>query len=169
VDILTFITDKAPDFIASSLYDLAKFVIGYVIARLIYERVFKRWQWGGWTLHVRRGDEVLARRDLSPEKAERIIKNDDELSVYVKGVVSPHAWLNMDIGSPRARECGLLVVDRKHRTLAVDLAHNPPKQAQGRHPARDDDEAQQPGAGSSAATSSGSEGEATTRRPAPSS
>lgn len=127
MDVIAFIIEKTPDFVASSLYDLAKFVIGYVIARLIYERVFKRWQWGGWSLDVRRGNEPLAHRDLSPEKAERIVKNDDELSVYVKGVVSPHAWLNMDIGSAKARECGLLAVDRKRRSLVVDLAHNPPK------------------------------------------
>ncbi len=120
-----FLVEQVPSFLGSSFYDLGKFVVGYLIARLFYERAFKGWLYGRWSLIVTRHGKELTHRNLSPEKAEKIIKNDDDLSVYVKGVVSTYAWLNMDICSNRARREGLLSLDKKARTITVDLDKNP--------------------------------------------
>jgi hypothetical protein len=123
-------------FIPALAYDLVKIVAGYIIARIIYEGVFKQWRYGGWTLVVTRDGADLTRRSLSPQLAESVTRNDNDLSVYVKGVVSFHDWLNMDICSPEARARGLLRVDRNARTITVDLDKNPPGR-KPHHPANE--------------------------------
>jgi hypothetical protein len=121
-----FVEDLQSSFTLNLIYDLFKVFVGYIIARLTYEGVFKQWRYGGWSLLVMGDGQELARRELSPQLAENVLKNDNDLSVYVKGVVSFHEWLRMDICSPQARECGLLRMDKKKKTITVDLDHNPP-------------------------------------------
>ena len=121
-----FLDQLQSNFILNLIYDLFKIFIGYIIARLTYEGVFKQWRYGGWTLLVRRDGRELTHRELSPQLAENVTKNDNDLSVYVKGVVSSYEWLRMDICSPESRDRGLLRVDKKARTITVDLDQNPP-------------------------------------------
>lgn len=121
-----FLGELQSSFVLSLIYDLFKVFTGYIIARLTYEGVFKKWRYGGWSLLVTRDGRELTRRKLSPQLAENVLKNDNDLSVYVKGVVSFHDWLRMDICSPQARESGLLRRDKKAKTITVDLDQNPP-------------------------------------------
>lgn len=109
----------------SMIGDLIKFVVAYGISRLIYEGIFKHLRYGRWMLSVKRDGEELTHRRLTKERAETITNNPDDLSIYVKGVVSFYADLNMDICSTQAAEKGLLVIDRKARRIVVNLDHNP--------------------------------------------
>ena len=126
-----FVDELQSSFTLNLLYVLFKVFVGYIIARLTYEGIFKQWRYGGWSLLVMRDGHELARRKLSPQLAESVLKNDNDLSVYVKGVVSFHEWLRMDICSPRARELGLLRLDKKAKTIMVDLDKNPPDPRRG--------------------------------------
>jgi hypothetical protein len=121
-----FVDELQSSFTLNLIYDLIKIFMGYIFARLAYENVFKKWRYGGWSLLVTRDGHELARRKLSPKLAENVLENDNDLSVYVKGVVSFHEWLRMDICSPQARELGLLRLDKKAKTITVDLDNNPP-------------------------------------------
>jgi hypothetical protein len=129
-------------FFLSTLYDIAKFFVGYVIGRLVYDQYLLDWRWGGWRLIVKRGDEPLTKRELSSEFGRRIRTDDNEFSVYVKGVVSPYEYLNIDICSEKAKHIGLIShpvlgrfdLPRNKRELVVDLAKNPPKEQNSRKP-----------------------------------
>ena len=133
-----FVEELQSSFTLNLIYDLSKVFVGYIIARLTYEGVFKQWRYGGWSLLVTRDGCELARRQLSPQLAENVLKNDNDLSVYVKGVVSFHEWLRMDICSPQARELGLLRLDKKTKTIRVDLDQNPPVDSRRQDVVRED-------------------------------
>ncbi|SET68910.1 hypothetical protein SAMN05216326_1653 [Nitrosomonas marina] len=108
----------------SLAYDFIKFLVAYFCSRLLYEGVYKRLRYGNWDLIVRRGDEELARRKMGHNLAEKV-RDKNELSVYVKGVVSPFATLNVDIASERAEEIGLININDDLREIVVDIAKNP--------------------------------------------
>lgn len=129
-------------FFLSTLYDIAKFFVGYVIGRVVYDQYLLGWRWGGWRLIVKRDDKVLTTRNVSSEFGRRIRTDGNELSVYVKGVVSPYEFLNIDICSEKAEQLGLIRhpvlgrfdLPRSKREIVVDLAKNPPKAQNGRKP-----------------------------------
>jgi len=121
-----FIEQLKENFILSSLYDILKFFVSYLFARWLYDGVYKNWRWGGWQIKVVRGDEVLTTRTMSPERAKMILQDDNDLSVFLKGIVSPHGWLNIDICSERAKREGLLMIDHSKKIITVDLSKNPP-------------------------------------------
>lgn len=56
---------------------------------MIYEGIFKRYRWGGWTFRVLRNGRAVTSRRLSVLVAERVLKDVSERSVFVKGIVSP--------------------------------------------------------------------------------
>jgi hypothetical protein len=120
------------NFFYSSLYDIVKFFISYLIARQLYDRWYKKIRWGGWETVVVKGDEELTRRKMLPDRAEMVNKDDTELSVYIKGIVSPHAWLTIDVCSEQAKQMGLLSLNRDKRRIVIDLAKNPPGKARCR-------------------------------------
>ena len=74
---------------------------------------------------LRNGEELL-NRAVSVEKAKEILREPDELSMYLKGVASPYAWINCDIlGEGKAM--GLLREERTGRRFVIDLDRNPPR------------------------------------------
>lgn len=99
-------------------------VAGVVFAQFI-QTWWERWRFGRWVVVLKRGDEVLLERPISPRKAKEILEEPAELSVFLKGVVSPYAWIACDLVG-RGREIGLLVEDRRARRFVIDLARNPP-------------------------------------------
>ena len=124
---MTSIVDKITDnFLLSTLYDIAKYTIGYLLARGLVDGVYMRWKWGNWQVQVQKNGELLTSRELSPAKTKMILNDASDLSVYIKGIVSPHTWLNIDICSQEAKDSGLFVIDRQGRRFIVDVAKNPP-------------------------------------------
>lgn len=112
------LADKAID-------EVLGLAIGFLIVKLI-ERLYKERKFGGWILRVIGPDgEVVTERKIGMRKAEDVLDDDSSLSVYAKGVVSPHATLTVDLVT-RGREIGLLEIDKKHKLILVDLRRNPP-------------------------------------------
>ncbi|MBC8446147.1 MAG: hypothetical protein H8D78_00205 [Chloroflexi bacterium] len=64
-------------------------------------------------------------RKISAGKAREILEEPADLSVFLKGVVSPYAWVNCDI-IEEGRKIGLLQEDRQNRVFTIDLDKNCP-------------------------------------------
>ena len=114
--------------VAESL--LARFLVvvaGVVFAQFVQVR-WERWRFGRWVVVVKRGGEELLNRAISPHKAKEILEEPAELSVFLKGVLSPYAWIGCDLVG-KGRELGLLVEDRAARRFVIDLDRNPPAES----------------------------------------
>lgn len=114
--------------VGSSLgYDMLKFIISYWIARFLYEGVYKDIKYGGWTLEMVDGDKPLATRNITPRWAEKLLNDDYDFSVYVKGFASPYVFLNIDVCSDRAKQEKLIVLDKEAKKIIIDRSKNPAK------------------------------------------
>jgi hypothetical protein len=106
---------------------LAEFVVvvaGVLFVRFIQHQ-WQNWRFGGWRVIItREGAEVL-KRSISPRKAREILDEDADLAVFIKGVASPYEWIHCDPLEEGLKN-GLLVVDKPHRRLVINLDHNPP-------------------------------------------
>lgn len=102
---------------------------GALLAFWFYEKLWKNWRYGRWELHVISSDPEKkgTTRLLSSSTAERILKDETDLSVFVKGVASPYGWLNIDPCSEESKERGLLVMNNRARTITLDMNKNPEK------------------------------------------
>ena len=106
-------------------YDLFKVIVGFLFARFIYEKVIMELQWGGREVVIKRGGEALVQRKLSPDVAKRIETDATDFSVYIKGIVSPFTWLNIDVSSLKAEDLGL--VCKQGKLTTIDISKNPHK------------------------------------------
>lgn len=104
-------------------------VIG-VLAAQVLKRWWDEWRYGRWCAIVRRGGAELVKRAVSAGKAKEVLGEPAELSVFLKGLVSPYDTLHCDI-LEMDQQPGLLVIDRKTRRFVVDLDKNPPKPKNG--------------------------------------
>ena len=114
--------------IQNGLYDIVKFIIAFIIYQVLYEKVYLPRIWGGWVVKVidnMESDVPRTKRKLSIHSARRIINDEGELSVYLKGLVSPFAKLTIDIASEDAKEIKLLIIDKEEKTIHIDLSKNP--------------------------------------------
>lgn len=90
-----------------------------LFAVLIWNR-YKVFRFGGWHVSIRQDGKEIARRDISARKAEIVLDDDADLSVFIKGVVSPYGWLNTDV-------LNLIMVSKSLKMIDVDLDKNPAK------------------------------------------
>jgi hypothetical protein len=67
--------------------------------------------------------QVLVDRAISVRKAKEILTETSDLSVFLKGVISPYAYVKCDLVGDDC-EKGLLEKDDAHRVFRVDLDHN---------------------------------------------
>jgi len=67
-------------------------------------------------------------------KAKEILDEPADLSVFLKGVISPYALLNCDIIEEGER-MGLLIRDNINRQFIVDLDKNPLRESLGKQAA----------------------------------
>lgn len=100
-------------------------VIGVLVAQVL-KRWWDEWRYGGWCVIVRRGGAEVVKRAVSAGKAKEVLGEPAELSVFLKGLVSPYDTLHCDILEVD-KQPGLLVIDRKARRFVVDLDKSPPK------------------------------------------
>lgn len=89
---------------------------GFIIAFFIRDRLFNPYRYGGSRVRVVRKGEELTSRDISWRKAQDIAEDISDLSVFLKGVVSPYAWVTCDIVA-EGLEVGLLTIEKKSKFL----------------------------------------------------
>lgn len=109
--------------IAGLITELIVVVVGVLFAYGI-RAGWEKWRYGGWQVRVIRGDELILERPISPPKAKEILREPSELSVFLKGVVSPYEFIGCDLIG-EGRDMGLLVEDRKNKRFIIDLDKNP--------------------------------------------
>ncbi len=116
--------------VANLLTEFLVAVFGLLVAQRIARWLVER-RFGGWRARIVRGETPVVERRVSAPKVREILEEPAELSVFLKGLVSPYDTLRCDI-LEQQKHPGLLTIDRAARTLTVDLAHNPapPKLAQ---------------------------------------
>lgn len=122
-----------PDTLLESiLYDLiVTFVsaaFAYLVGRVVYEKVWKSWRYGDWRVRVLKADGTEGTdRPLSAATAERILKDPNEMSVFIKGVSSFYGWLSEDPVGVAGRRAGLLSENHVERIITLDLSKNLPE------------------------------------------
>ncbi len=98
-------------------------VLGVVVGHFVLGRL-DEWRYGGWKVVVRRGEEHILTRAISAQKAKEILAEPAELSVFLKGVVSPYERIRCDLIA-EGQALGLLIQDREGKRFIIDLARNP--------------------------------------------
>ena len=117
--------------IAGFIYDVISLTIAFILVKIFYEKLYMKWKWGGWEIKVynnieKDNEEPLTIRNLSTHSAKRIVNDEGELSVYVKGIISPYARLTIDIASRNAIDIGLIDIGVKSKKkILIDLSKNP--------------------------------------------
>ena len=104
--------------IQTLLAELIVVIVGVVIAHLVLDN-YVRWRFGNWRVIVK-GDDVYVDRPVSARKAQEVLEEPAELSVFLKGVVSPYLWIKCDI-IEHGIDSGFLVVDERARVFVIDL------------------------------------------------
>jgi len=92
-----------------------------------------RWdehRYGRWYVIIKNKEEIKVNRAISVRKAKEILDEPADLSVFLKGVVSPYALLNCDIIG-KGERLGLLIRDDINRQFIIDLDKNPPREGRG--------------------------------------
>lgn len=104
---------------------LSEFIIvvaGILFAQFVRRR-FEQWRFGNWRVIVKKQGEVLVDRAISPRKAHEIAEETADLSVYLKGLVSPYDWIKSDLIED-GEKLGLLTIDKENRRYIIDLDKN---------------------------------------------
>lgn len=111
--------------LTSLLQELVVVIAGVIVAQIILSR-WDRWRYGGWKVVVTKNQQEILRRDISPGKAKQILQEPADLSVFLKGVVSPYAQIHCDL-IEEGQKIGLLVEDPLARQFTIALDRNPPR------------------------------------------
>lgn len=104
-------------------------VLGIAFTQFVRNRLDER-RYGRWHVIIKKNGEIKVNRAISVRKAKEILDEPADLSVFLKGVVSPYALLNCDIIGDGER-LGLLIQDSIHRQFIIDLDKNPPGERRG--------------------------------------
>lgn len=118
--IWSFIIAISQNLIASFL----AVVLGIAFTQFVRNRLNEH-RYGRWHVIIKKKDEIKVNRAISVRKAKEILDEPADLSVFLKGVVSPYALLNCDIIGDGKR-LGLLIQDSINRQFIIDLDKNPP-------------------------------------------
>jgi len=99
-------------------------VLGILFAQFVRRRWDER-RYGRWHVIIKEKDLIKVERAISVRKAKEILNEPADLSVFLKGIVSPYDSLNCDI-IKEGESIGLLIRDNVNRQFIVDLDKNPP-------------------------------------------
>jgi len=104
-------------------------VLGIAFTRLVRSR-WDEHRYGGWQVIIKENEKTRVRRAISVRKAKEILDDPADLSVFLKGIASPYAFIGCDI--IEEGECrGLLTQDNVNRQFILDLDKNPPREKPG--------------------------------------
>ncbi len=121
-----------PDISANLTSEFIVVVLGILFVQFVRNRWDQR-RYGGWKVVLKREGEITHSRDVSVAKTKQVHEMPEELSVFLKGVVSGHIWLNCDLVT-EGKECGMLVEDTSARQWIIELDKNPPAPSNERTP-----------------------------------
>ncbi len=106
---------------------ISEFIV--VVLGVLFAQVVRKWwdqrRYGGWQVILKRGTKTTQTRNVSVAKAKQVHEMPEELSVYLKGIVSGQIWLNCDLVT-EGKACGMLVEEPSKRQWRIDLDKNPP-------------------------------------------
>ncbi len=105
-------------------------VFGIAFTQFVRDRLDEL-HYGRWHVIIKNKEEIKLNRAISVRKAKEILDEPADLSVFLKGVASPYAFLNCDIVEVGER-LGLLTRDNINRQFIVDLDKNPPSKGPGK-------------------------------------
>lgn len=108
------------NFIVETL--LAEFVVvvfGVLIVQQGQEWLDKK-RYSGWRVVVLKKGEIIVEREVSYKKLKAIQEEPADLSVYLKGIISPYTWAGVDIIAHK----DLVQVDAEKKTYLIDLDKN---------------------------------------------
>lgn len=125
-----------PDISANLISEFIVVVLGILFVQFVRNRWDRR-RYGGWEVVLKRGGVITQRRDVSAAKTKQVREMPEELSVFLKGVVSGHVWLNCDLVT-EGKALGMLVEDATARQWIINLDRNPPAIQQKGPPAADE-------------------------------
>lgn len=104
-------------------------VLGIAFTRLVRSR-WDEHRYGGWQVIIKKNEKTRVRRAISVRKAKEILDDPADLSVFLKGIASPYAFIGCDIIEEGERR-GLLTQDNVNRQFILDLDKNPPPEKPG--------------------------------------
>ncbi len=116
------VQDLFSNVVMSVISEIVIVALGVLVGHFVLDR-WEGFLYGGWHVVVRRGDRVTLRRAISAPKAKEILTEPAELSVFLKGVISPYERIRCDL-LEEGRKIGLLVEDRKGKQFVIDLDKN---------------------------------------------
>lgn len=99
-------------------------ILGVLAAYVIRDHINER-RFGRWRARVTRGGKEIGSRGISARKAEELLEEPAELSVFLKGVASPYGWINCDLVTDGLAN-GMLTIDHAGRVYTIDMDKNPP-------------------------------------------
>ncbi len=115
--------------ILTFLWEAIKNEFAAMVAAVLFVQIIQRlWdflRFGNWRVVLMKEGKEILDREISTGKAKEILDEDAELAVFLKGVISPYAWVTCDL-LKKGREIGLLNEDNKSRIFMVDLDKNQP-------------------------------------------
>ncbi len=103
-------------------------VVGILFAMSV-RKLIEQWRYGNWRVIVTKEGVELVDRAISPRKAHEILEETADLSVYLKGVVSPYGWITRDLIED-GEKLGLLLIDKENRRYTINLDNNPKENKQ---------------------------------------
>jgi len=72
-------------------------VIAGVLAVQVVGKAWDRYRYGGWYVVITQGGQRVLNYGVSVAKSKQVQVMPEELPVFLKGKVSPYAWLNCDL------------------------------------------------------------------------
>lgn len=111
------------DITANLLSEFIVVVLGILFVQFVRNRGEKK-KYGEWKVVLKRAGVLVQSRDVSVAKAKQVHEMPEELSVFLKGIVSGHIWLNCDLVT-EGKEEGMLEEDPDARIWTIHLDKNP--------------------------------------------
>jgi hypothetical protein len=122
------------EWVLSGLVQNVVWVVAAILFVQFVQKVYENRRYGGWRVIVQMNEKGLVDREISPGKLKEILEEPSEMSVFIKGVASPYAWINCDVLT-EGKRLGLFMEEREQRRLVIDLDKNPKVQKNGRQDA----------------------------------
>lgn len=115
--------NAAWDFIAQTLLaELIVVIVGVLIVQKAQNWLDKK-RYGGWRVIVLKEGKTIVKRDVSYKKLKDIQEEPADLSVYLKGIISPYTWAGVDI-IEHGEKKGLVRIDHEKKIYFIDLDKN---------------------------------------------
>ncbi len=114
------------DFIVQTLLQEFVVIVFAVLFALTIQRWIEKWRYGNWQVEIREAQKRVLYKNISPGKAKAILEIPEDMSVFLKGLISPFGWLNCDLIDDGPR-LGLLNINTKKRIISIDMDKNPSK------------------------------------------